>query len=89
KLGDLESDDQGKLTATDLTLAKYYFVEVPTEIVVGSDKEPTADQYLLGADARNDAHNNLTFEITNDGVTCDLKASYVNYKAPVIDKRVT
>lgn len=89
KLGDLVSDDQGKLTATDLTLGKYYFVEVPSEIVVGSDKEPTADQYLLGADARNDAHNKLTFEITNDGVTSDLKASYVNYKAPVIDKTVT
>lgn len=28
-------------------------------------------------------------EITNDGVTSDLKASYVNYKAPVIDKTVT
>ncbi|MBU5548477.1 SpaA isopeptide-forming pilin-related protein, partial [Enterococcus sp. S113_ASV_20] len=89
KLGDLVSDDQGKLTATDLTLGKYYFVEVPSEVVVGSDKEPTADQYLLGADARNDAHNKLTFEITNDGVTSDLKASYVNYKAPVIDKTVT
>ncbi|HAQ4897451.1 TPA: isopeptide-forming domain-containing fimbrial protein, partial [Enterococcus faecium] len=78
-----------KLTATDLTLGKYYFVEVPSEVVVGSDQEPTADQYLLGADARNDAHNKLTFEITNDGVTSDLKASYVNYKAPVIDKTVT
>lgn len=89
KLGDLVSDDQGKLTATDLTLGKYYFVEVPSEVVVGSDKEPTADQYLLGADARNDAHNKLTFKITNDGVTSDLKASYVNYKAPVIDKTVT
>ncbi|WP_288322499.1 pilin N-terminal domain-containing protein [uncultured Enterococcus sp.] len=89
KLGDLVSDDRGKLSATDLTLGKYYFVEVPSEVVVGSDKEPTADQYLLGADARNDAHNKLTFEITNDGVTSDLKASYVNYKAPVIDKTVT
>ena len=50
KLGDLVSDDQGKLTATDLTLGKYYFVEVPSEVVVGSGKEPTADQYLLCAD---------------------------------------
>ncbi|MDV4500182.1 SpaA isopeptide-forming pilin-related protein [Enterococcus faecium] len=89
KLGDLVSNEQGKLTATDLTLGKYYFVEVPSDVVVGSDQEPTADQYLLGADARNDAHNKLTFEITNDGVTSDLKASYVNYKAPVIDKIVT
>lgn len=89
KLGDLVSDDKGKLTATDLTLGKYYFVEIPSDVVVGPDQEPTADQYLLGADARNDAHNKLTFEITNDGVTSDLKASYVNYKAPVIDKTVT
>lgn len=89
KLGDLVTDNQGKVTATDLTVGKYYFVEVPSTSVVGSGQEPTADQYLLGADARNDEHNKLTFEITNDGVTSDLKASYVNYKAPVIDKTVT
>ncbi|EGP5080691.1 isopeptide-forming domain-containing fimbrial protein [Enterococcus faecium] len=89
KLGDLVSDEQGKLMATDLTIGKYYFVEAPSTSVVGSGQEPTADQYLLGADARNDAHNKLTFEITNAGVKSDLVASYVNYKAPTIDKRVT
>ncbi|HGV8437867.1 TPA: SpaA isopeptide-forming pilin-related protein [Enterococcus faecium] len=88
KLGDLVTDNQGKVTATDLTVGKYYFVEVPSTSVVGSGQEPTADQYLLGADAHNDAHNKLTFEITNAGVKSDLKASYVNYKAPTIDKKV-
>ncbi|HIB1899799.1 TPA: pilin N-terminal domain-containing protein [Enterococcus faecium] len=89
KLGDLVSDAKGKLTATDLTVGKYYFVEVPSSVVVGADKEPTKDQYLLGADARNDEHNKLTFEITPAGVTSDLKASYVNYKAPNVEKTVT
>lgn len=89
KLGDLVADAQGKVTATDLTVGKFYFVEVPSSSVVDSGQEPTADQYLLGADARNDAHNKLTFEITNVGVKSALKASYVNYKAPVIDKTVT
>lgn len=88
KLGDLVTDNQGKVTATDLTVGKYYFVEVPSTSVVGPGQEPTADQYLLGADARNDAHNKLTFEITNAGVKSNLKASYVNYKAPIIDKKV-
>ena len=58
-------------------------------MVVGSDTNPTKEQYLLGADARNDKFNKLTFEITTDGTSSKLEGSYVNYKAPEIEKTVT
>ncbi|MGG5373448.1 SpaA isopeptide-forming pilin-related protein [Enterococcus sp. AZ196] len=87
-LGAAITDDKGKILVEDLTVGKYYLVEVPSSVVVGKDKNPTQDQYLLGADARNDEHNKLSFEITAEGTNVKLEGSYVNYKAPVIEKTV-
>lgn len=88
-LGAALSDDKGKIMIEDLTVGKYYLVEIPSNVVVGSDKSPTKDQYLLGADARNDEHNKLKFEISSEGTSSKLELSYVNYKAPEIEKNVT
>lgn len=89
KLGAAMTDGDGKILVQDLTVGKYYLVEIPSNVVVGSDTNPTKDQYLLGADARNDKFNKLTFEITTDGTSSKLEGSYVNYKAPEIEKTVT
>lgn len=91
KIGTLTAGDDGKLTATDLTLGKYYFVEIPSDKVASTTENPVADgHYLLGADARNDANNKLGFEVTADGVNPDdLKGTYINYLPPTAKKEVT
>ena len=89
KLNAAITNNEGKIVIEDLTVGKYYLVELVSDKVVGADKLPSEDQYLLGADARNDKNNKLTFEIGMDGVSTELKGSYVNYKAPTIEKTVT
>lgn len=90
KLGDLTADKDGKLTATNLTLGKYYFVENPSDVVAAPDETPVPKgKYLLGADARNDENNKLGFEITAAGVEPEsLKGSYINYLPPEAKKEV-
>lgn len=90
KLGDLEADHDGTLTATNLTMGSYYFVENPSAVVADPAAGTTEEgQYLLGADARNDANNKLTFEITAEGVEpSSLKLSYINYLPPTAKKEV-
>lgn len=87
------ADAQGHIKATGLTVGKYYWVESPSTNVVGdttTDGNSEAGKYLLGADAKNDANNKLTFEITADGIDqSSLVGSFINYLPPTADKKVT
>ena len=74
---ELTTDDNGKITATNLTVGSYYFVEEASDDV--STDGSAGDGYLLGKDALNDANNKLTFTIDNDGNVTPTDQTYINY----------
>ncbi|WP_314576511.1 pilin N-terminal domain-containing protein [Enterococcus gilvus] len=88
KLGDATTDKNGKLSVDSLTVGSYYLVENPSNLVPDPSKTPTDKQYLLGADARNNANNKLQFTVTPAGVRQQMTGSFVNYKAPTVKKVV-
>ena len=89
----VEADAKGIVKATGLQVGAYYWVEVPSDNVVGdttTDGNSEVGKYLLGSDAKNDTNNKLTFEITPDGIDADsLAGTYVNYLPPTGEKEVT
>lgn len=84
---ELTTDDNGKITATNLTVGSYYFVEEASDDV--STDGSAGDGYLLGKDALNDANNKLTFTIDNDGNVTPTDQTYINYQKPASTKTVT
>lgn len=84
---ELTTDDNGKITATNLTVGSYYFVEEASDGV--STDGSAGDGYLLGKDALNDANNKLTFTIDNDGNVTPTDQTYINYQKPASTKTVT
>lgn len=87
KVTELTTDDNGKITATDLTVGSYYFVEEASAHV--STDGSVGDGYLLGKDALNDANNKLTFTIDSDGNATSTDQTYTNYQKPASTKTVT
>lgn len=83
----LKTDDNGKITATNLTVGSYYFVEEASANV--STDGSTGDGYLLGKDALNDANNKLTFTIDSGGTVTPTDKTYINYQKPASTKTVT
>lgn len=84
---ELTTDDNGKITATNLTVGSYYFVEKASDNVSTDGSE--GDGYLLGKDALNDANNKLTFTIGSDGNVTPTDQTYINYQKPASTKTVT
>lgn len=84
---ELTTDDNGKITATNLTVGSYYFVEEASADV--STDGSAGDGYLLGKDALNDANNKLTFTIGSDGNVTPTDQTYINYQKPASTKTVT
>ncbi|UTC06872.1 hypothetical protein A4W77_02335 [Latilactobacillus curvatus] len=84
---ELTTDDNGKITATNLTVGSYYFVEEASDDV--STHGSAGDGYLLGKDALNDANNKLTFTIDSDGNVTPTDQTYINYQKPASTKTVT
>ncbi|MCP8867380.1 pilin N-terminal domain-containing protein [Latilactobacillus curvatus] len=84
---ELTTDDNGKITATNLTVGSYYFVEEASDDV--STDGSAGDGYLLGKDALNDANNKLTFTIDSDGNVTPTDQTYINYQKPASTKTVT
>lgn len=84
---ELTTDDNGKITATNLTVGSYYFVEEASKNV--STDGLAGDGYLLGKDALNDANNKLTFTIDSDGTVTPTDKTYINYQKPASTKTVT
>lgn len=84
---ELTTDDNGKITATNLTVGSYYFVEKASDVV--STDGSAGDGYLLGKDALNDANNKLTFTIDRDGNVTPTHQTYINYQKPASTKTVT
>lgn len=87
QVAELTTDDNGKITATNLTVGSYYFVEEASDDV--STDGSAGDGYLLGKDALNDANNKLTFTIDSDGNVTPTDQTYINYQKPASTKTVT
>lgn len=84
---ELKTDANGKITATNLTVGSYYFVEEASDNV-STDGSKGAG-YLLGKDALNDKNNKLTFTIDSDGTVTPTDKTYINYQKPASTKTVT
>lgn len=84
---ELTTGDNGEITATNLTVGSYYFVEEASANVSTDGK--AGDGYLLGKDALNDANNKLTFTIDRGGTVTPTDKTYINYQKPASTKTVT
>lgn len=84
---ELTTGDNGEITATNLTVGSYYFVEEDSDNV--STDGSKGDGYLLGKDALNDKNNKLTFTIDSDGAVTPADKTYINYQKPASTKTVT
>lgn len=84
---ELTTDDNGKITATNLTVGSYYFVEEASDNVSTNGSKGAG--YLLGKDALNDKNNKLTFTIHSDGTVTPTDKTYINYQKPASTKTVT
>lgn len=86
--GVLTADKNGKVTANNLIMGKYYFVEEKSDV---ADDDPTNQAKLaISPIAKNDKNNKLTFEIGEDGIDpTKLQGSLVNYGNPPLDKKLT
>lgn len=84
---ELTTDSNGQITATDLTVGSYYFVEEASDNV--STDGSAGDSYLLGKDALNDRNNKLTFTINSGGEVKPTDQTYINYQKPASTITVT
>lgn len=84
KIGDDLVTENGKITANNVSVGKWYLVEKDSANIgtIASGKK-----YVKTIQAQNDANNKLKFVIGPDGaLETDLKAELINYKAPKIGK---
>lgn len=84
----LTTDSKGQVTADNLIMGDYYFVEVPSE--VASNEPDNHAKAALSPIALNDEKNKLTFSIGEDGIEpVKLQGSLVDYGNPEITKKLT
>ena len=84
----LTADEKGQVTADNLIMGDYYFVEVPSE--VANDDADNQAKAALSPIAKNDKDNKLTFSIGEDGIDpTKLQGSLVDYGKPEITKKLT
>lgn len=85
----ITTDSSGQIKASNLTVGSYYFVELASDNVTDTNSDEPVKTYLLGADARNDSANKLSFTITDDGVDQSaMNGNFINYKTPDLNKVV-
>ena len=89
KVGDvLTTDSKGKITAKNLVMGDYYFVEVPSS--VADDDAKNASRLAISPIALNNKDNKLTFSIGENGIDpSKLQGSLVDYGKPELDKHLT
>lgn len=86
--GVLTTNSDGVVTANNLIMGKYYFVEEPSDV---ADDDPTNQaRAAISPIAKNNADNKMTFEITEDGIDPTLlQGSLTDYGKPPLDKHLT
>ncbi|QIA88642.1 SpaA isopeptide-forming pilin-related protein [Lactobacillus johnsonii] len=86
--GELTADSNGVVTASNLVVGKYYFVE--TSSSVANDDPTDQAKAAISPIAKNNADNKLTFEITENGIDPTLlQGSLTDYGKPPLDKHLT
>ena len=86
--GVLTTDSKGKITANNLIMGDYYFVEVPGD--VSDDDATNQSKAAISPVAKNDSNNKLTFSIGEDGIDpTKLQGSLVDYGNPTLSKMLT
>lgn len=89
KVGDvLTTDSKGKVTAKNLVMGDYYFVEVAGSATDNEAENPS--RAAISPIAMNNANNKLTFSIGENGIDpTKLNGSLVDYGKPQITKKLT
>lgn len=86
----IKSNAEGKIKVEELTVGKYYLVEIPSDKVDAVDG--TADKaksYLISLDAQNDANNKFVFEMKADGTMTSPDDKVIkNYGKPFANKSI-
>ena len=86
--GELTADSNGVVTASNLVVGKYYFVE--TSSSVANDDPTDQAKAAISPIAKNNADNKLAFEITENGIDPTLlQGSLTDYGKPPLDKHLT
>ncbi|MCZ3724189.1 SpaA isopeptide-forming pilin-related protein [Lactobacillus jensenii] len=89
--GVLTADSKGELTADNLIMGDYYFVEVASD-VAGDQPDPdtTTAKAFISPVARNNAQNKLYFTIDENGIDpTKLVATVIDYGTPDLTKKLT
>lgn len=86
--GELTADSNGVVTASNLVMGKYYFVEDSSS--VANDDPTDQAKAAISPIAKNNADNKLIFEITENGIDPTLlQGSLTDYGKPPLDKHLT
>ena len=86
--GELTADSNGVVTASNLVMGKYYFVEDSSS--VANDDPTDQAKAAISPIAKNNADNKLAFEITENGIDPTLlQGSLTDYGKPPLDKHLT
>ena len=88
--GVLTTDKNGKVTANNLIMGDYYFVELESSVATDNPEATTQAKVSISPIAKNDKNNNLTFSIGENGIEPNkLQGSLVDYGSPTITKELT
>ena len=88
--GVLTTDKNGKVTADNLIMGDYYFVELESSVATDNPEATTQAKVSISPIAKNDKNNKLTFSIGENGIEPNkLQGSLVDYGSPTITKELT
>lgn len=88
--GVLTTDKNGKVTANNLIMGDYYFVELESSVATDNPEATTQAKVSISPIAKNDKNNKLTFSIGENGIEPNkLQGSLVDYGSPTITKELT
>ncbi len=86
----LTTDKNGKVTADNLIMGDYYFVELESEVATDNAEAKSQAKLSLSPIAKNDKNNKLTFSIGEEGIEPNkLQGSIVDYGGTNITKDLT
>ena len=88
--GVLTTDKNGKVTANNLIMGDYYFVELESSVATDNPEAEAQAKVAISPIAKNDKNNKLTFSIGENGIEPNkLQGSLVDYGTPNITKELT
>ena len=88
--GVLTTDKNAKVTANNLIVGDYYFVELESSVATDNPEATTQAKVSISPIAKNDKNNKLTFSIGENGIEPNkLQGSLVDYGSPTITKELT